>query len=101
MNVLAALIALVLKLPHRPRSADDERAAPCRRRAAPALVEQRMRRRSTRVARLFEHAQHLDRERARLLDALLRAAQPRRGDHLHRLRDLLRRLDRADAPPDV
>ena len=34
-------------------------------------------------------------------NALLRAAQLRRRDHLHGLRDLLRRLDRADAAPDV
>ena len=32
--------------------------------------------------------------------ALLRAAQLRRGDHLHRLRDLLRALDARDLRPD-
>ena len=31
------------------------------------------------------------------LGILLRSAQLRRGDHFHRLGDLLRRLDRADA----
>ena len=34
-------------------------------------------------------------------ERFLRAAQLRRADHLHGLRDLLRRLDRADAPPDI
>jgi len=34
-------------------------------------------------------------------DAILRAAQLGRRDHLHGLGDLLRVLDRADAPPDV
>src|SRR5439155_7484640 len=35
------------------------------------------------------------------LDPRLRPAQPRGGDELHRLRDLARVLDRADAPLDV
>jgi hypothetical protein len=48
-----------------------------------------------------QHAQHLARERPRQLDPLLRAAQPRRGDHFHRLRDLLRRLDRPDAASNI
>jgi hypothetical protein len=40
-------------------------------------------------------------KRPRGHDPLLRPAQLRRGDHLHRLRNLLRRLDGADAPPHV
>ena len=56
---------------------------------------------STRDARLFSTRSICGRERPRLLDALLRAAQPRRRDHLHGLGDLLRRLDRADPAADV
>jgi hypothetical protein len=36
-----------------------------------------------------------------MLRALLGAAQPRGGDHLHRLGDLLRRLDGADPAADI
>ena len=42
----------------------------------------------------------LDRVGAGGLDALLRLDDPRRRDELHRARDLLRRLDRADPPAD-
>jgi hypothetical protein len=41
------------------------------------------------------------RVRARRDHAILRAAQLGRRDHLHGLGDLLRVLDRADAPPDI
>ena len=56
---------------------------------------------STRAATLRQHALHLHGVRPRVHDALLRAAQLRRGDHLHRLRDLLRVLHRAHAAPEV
>ena len=60
MNVPAALMTFVLKLPHRPRSAviDDQqrRAAGLRRRA---LVEQRVRRRIDARRQAVQHAQHL------------------------------------------
>jgi hypothetical protein len=45
--------------------------------------------------------QHALRERPGRDDALLRASQARRRDHLHRLGDLLRRLDGADPPAEV
>jgi len=48
-----------------------------------------------------EHALHLRRERTRGHDTVLRAAQLRRGHHLHGLRDLLRVLDRSDPAPQV
>jgi hypothetical protein len=48
-----------------------------------------------------QHAPGLARERPRRDDPVLRAAQLRRGHHLHGLRDLLRRLDGADAPAHV
>ena len=48
-----------------------------------------------------EHVQHPLRERPRRDDALLRAPQARGRDHLHRLGDLLRRLDRADPATEV
>ena len=38
---------------------------------------------------------------ARREDPFLSPPQLRRGDELHRARDLLRRLDGADTPPDV
>src|SRR5439155_18298250 len=38
---------------------------------------------------------------AQLLDPLLRTAEPRRGDHLHRAHDLLDVLDRRDTALDV
>jgi hypothetical protein len=50
---------------------------------------------------VVEHPEHLLRVRAALENPLLRAAQLRRRDHFHGLRDLLRRLDRADATTDV
>ena len=103
MKVPAALITLVLKLPHRPRSAviTMSSALAARPSASARSSSSGCAAGSTRDARLLEHAPHLGRERPRLLDALLRAAQPRRGHHLHRLGDLLRRLDRADPAPDV
>jgi hypothetical protein len=48
-----------------------------------------------------QNLEHPLREGARGNDALLRPSQTRGGDHLHRLRDLLRRLDRANAAPEV
>src|SRR5262249_48111294 len=46
---------------------------------------------------LREHVRRLDRVRAHGEDALLRAVEPRAGDHLHGARDLLRALDARDA----
>ena len=48
-----------------------------------------------------EHALHLDRERPGAEDAVLRPAEPRGGDRLHGLGDLLGRLDGADASAEV
>ena len=48
-----------------------------------------------------EHHQHPLRERPRGDDAILRALEARGRDHLHRLGDLLRRLDRADPATQV
>jgi hypothetical protein len=45
--------------------------------------------------------EHLLSEWSRGHDALLRSAQPRRSDHLHRFRDLLRRLDCPDPAPEI
>ena len=97
-----ALMTLVLKLPHRPRSAviTKSSARPPAFGSLP-LVEQRVRRRVDARREAVQHAQHLRGERPRLLNPLLRAAQLRRGDHLHRLGDLLRRLHRADAAADI
>jgi len=77
---------------------DDERLA-----AGPRLArgEQRVRRRIDARRQAREHALHLLRERARTRHALLRAAQLRRGDHFHRLRNLLRVLHRTHAAPEV
>ena len=79
---------------------DDQQRAPAGPRGA-ALVEQRMRGRVHAARHAVQDPQHLGRERARLLDALLGAAQLRRGDHLHGLGDLLRRFHRPDAAADV
>jgi len=48
-----------------------------------------------------ELLEHAVRVRAHRLDALLRAAQARGGDELHRLRHLARVRDRANAPLQV
>jgi hypothetical protein len=48
-----------------------------------------------------QHFQHALRERPRRDDAFLRAPQARRGDHLHRLGNLLRRLDGANSATEV
>ena len=48
-----------------------------------------------------QHAPHLPRVGPRVRDPLVRAAQLRCGDHLHRLGDLLRVLDRADPTPEI
>src|SRR5262249_53786094 len=66
-----------------------------------ALNEKRMNRGIDARRDARQHALHLHRVRPRIHDALLRAAQFRGGDHLHRLRDLLRILDRADPAPEI
>ena len=48
-----------------------------------------------------QHGAHALRIGTRGLGGLLRATQLRRGDHLHRLGDLLRRLDRGDPVAEV
>ena len=97
-----ALITLVLKLPHSPLSpvtTIDQRlrlSARGSRTVSSGWIDG-----STRAATLLQHALHLHGVRPRVHDPLLRAAQLRRGDHLHRLGDLLRVLDRADPPPEI
>ena len=66
-----------------------------------ALGEKWMRRRIDAARHAVEHALHMQRERPRAHDPLLRATQLRGGDHLHRLRDLLRRFHRPDAAAEV
>jgi hypothetical protein len=53
------------------------------------------------AGRIAEDLHHLPRVGARCDDALLRASKPGRGDHLHRLRDLLHVLDGAHPPSEV
>ena len=48
-----------------------------------------------------QHRAHPLRIGTRRLGSFLRTAQLRRGDHLHRLGDLLRRLDRGDTVAEV
>ena len=81
------------------RDHDEERASTSSRDLS--FVQQRMRRRVDAGGQAVEHPLHLRCVRPRLLNPLLRAAELRRGDHLHRLRDLLRRFHRANAAPDV
>ena len=73
--------------------------------ASPAVAQQlkldNLNKLSDAARQVVEDAQHLSRVRTAADDALLRLAQLRRRDHLHGLRDLLRRLDRADAPTNV
>ena len=92
---------LVLKLPHSPRSDVMTMTSVGAASAPGRLDEQRVLRLIDARGDAREHAPRLVRERPRRHDALLRAAQLRRGDHLHRLRDLLRRLDGANAPAHV
>ncbi len=54
-----------------------------------------------RLGDVGEHRAHALRIGTRGLGGLLRATQLRRGDHLHRLGDLLRRLDRGDPVAEV
>ena len=77
---------------------DDQRLA-----VRPRLADrqQRMDRRIDAGRDAGQHALHLRGVRPRVHDPLLRAAQLRRGDHLHRLGDLLRVLHRANAAPEV
>jgi hypothetical protein len=60
-----------------------------------------MRRRIDTGRQAVQHPEHLRRKRAGVLNALLRAPQLRRGDHLHRLGDLLRRLDGPHPSSDI
>jgi hypothetical protein len=78
------------------RDDDHERAGAGR---ALADDQQRVDRRVDASGHARQHALHLHGVRPRRHDALLRTTQLRRGDHLHRLRNLLRVLDRADAAP--
>jgi hypothetical protein len=54
-----------------------------------------------RLGDVGQHGTHALRIGARRFRGLLRTAQLRRGDHLHRLGDLLRRLDRGDTVTKV
>ena len=99
MNWPAALMTFELKLPHSPRSAvmtmssGRPPAPPARSSGCDVVLDARR--------QAVQHRQHALRERPRGDDALLRALQARGGDHLHRLGDLLRRLDRADPATQV
>ena len=97
----APLMAFVLKLPHSPLSPVTTMTSVRLSGRRSRTVEKRMQRRIDAPRQPVQHALHLRRIRARVHDALLRAAQLRRGDHLHRLRDLLRVLHRAHAAPEV
>ena len=76
-----------------------KRAAACPR--SLALVEQWVSPRIDAPGNAVEDPEHLRGERPGLLDAILRAPELRRRDHLHGLGDLLRRFHRADATADV
>ena len=101
MKVPAPLMALVLKLPHSPLSPVTTITSVWLSGRGSRAIEQRMNRRIDARGDAAEHALHLDRVGPRAHDPLLRAAQLRRGDHLHRLGDLLRVLHRADAAPEI
>ena len=94
-------MTFVLKLPHRPRSAVMTMSSVAPVSAPGRRAEQRMRRLIDARRDAGQHAPGFARERPRRHHALLRAAQLRRGDHLHRLRNLLRRLHGANAPAHV
>ena len=101
MNAAPALMTFVLKLPHSPLSpvtmmTSVRLSGRGSRTASSGWIDG-----STRDATLPEHALHLHRIRPRVDDALLRAAQLRRGDHFHGLGDLLRVLDRADPASEI
>jgi hypothetical protein len=67
-----------------------------------ALLEQReVPERGRRPRRADHQLLHAVGVRAHLLDARLRAPQPRAGDELERLRDLARVADGGDPPPEV
>ena len=96
MKAPAALMTLVLKLPHSPLSpvtmiTSVRLSGRARAPSSSGWIDG-----STRDGDARQHALHLHGVRPRAHDPLLRAAQLRRGDHLHRLGDLLRVLDRAD-----
>ena len=101
MNTPPALMMLVLKLPQSPLSAVTMMTSvrllgPARRFSSSGWSDGIDARGDA-----AQHALHLDGVGTRAHDPLLRAAQLRRGDHLHRLGDLLRVLDRADAAPEI
>ena len=99
--VAAALMTFVLKLPHSPLSPVTTMTSVWLSAAARGPSSSGWIDGSTRAATLLEHALHLHGIGPGVDDALLRAAQLRRGDHLHRLRDLLRVLHRANAAAEV
>ena len=95
-------MTFVLKLPHRPRSAVitiSSTRPPARgvaRSSSSGCADG-----STRDARLFSTRRIcIANGRACWMRSCARRSL-RRGDHLHRLRDLLRRLDRADPAADI
>ena len=100
-----ALLMFVLNAPQRPRSAEKTRksaffsGAPRQERVQPARPASRPPPSSC-ARPTCEHLAGLHRVRAQRDDALLRAREPRARDHLHRARDLLRRLRARDALAD-
>ena len=101
MNTPPALMMLVLKLPQRPLS--DVTMMTSVRLLGPGrpILEQRVERGVDARGDAAQHALHLNGVGTRVDDPLLRAAQLRRGDHLHRLGDLLRVLHRPNAAPEI
>ena len=100
MNWPAALMTFELKLPHSPRSPVITMSSgrPLRLGRHP---QQRVGILLDARHQAVQHLQHALRERPRGDDAILRALEARGRDHLHRLGDLLRRLDRADPATEV
>ena len=88
---------LALKAPHNPRSLVTTATT------MPTLLsflEQRMRVSVHAPAQGANRIPHLVSVRAGGENAVLRALELGRSDHLHRFRDLLRFLDGIDLPPD-
>ena len=89
-----------LKPPHRPRSAVQTTSRCTSSLPVPASSARRLAGAAD-AGRGWRAPRPCARIGPRRLGRLLRAAQLRRGDHLHRLGDLLRRLHRGDAVAEV
>ncbi len=94
----ATFSTFALYAPARPRS-DVSTSTPAFA-GCLAILEQRVLHGARLARQVLHRLGELDRVRARRLHALLRLHDPRGRDQLHRARDLLRRLDRADPPAD-